>query len=202
RRARGRRFGERGSAMQFNAWVYRGLIGALRGDAATVTAETATSMVGALGPGAPEMGAITALCALVEIADRRSDPAIAEPAVPGLTLAHERGVQLSYGWPFSISRSLGIAAALRGDRRRARGPPAAAGALATRVDAQPELGRAWLDTARLLGAGGDHTERREAASLLRRAHALATRLDMVPLAAQCVSTAAALALELPSAATD
>ena len=194
----GRVFDEPGAAMQFTAWIYRQLIGALRGDAPPLSAESATSVVGALGPGPPDMGAIAALCALVEIADRQGDPAIAAPALPALTLAYERGVRLSHGWPFSIPRSLGVAAALRGDRDQARHHLMEAIELAGRVEAQPELGRAWLDSARLLGAAGTLAERCEANALLRRAHALAARLDMLPLAAECVSIAAVLSLELPS----
>jgi class 3 adenylate cyclase len=193
----GRVFDEPGAAMQFTAWIYRLLIGALRGGDAPVTPETAASVVRALGPGPPDMGAVAALCALVEIADRHGDPVLAEPAVPGLTLAYEGGVRLSHGWPFSIPRILGVAAALRGERDPALHHLTEAVELAGRIDAQPELGRAWLDCARVLGSGGSSAQQREAETLLRRAHALAARLDMLPLAAECVSTAAGLSLELP-----
>ncbi len=195
----GRVFDEPGPAMQFTAWVYRLLIAAGRDASGGASAETVGAIVAALGQEAPDMGAVAALCALVEIGDRAADPQVAGAACPGLVLAEEHGVVIPYGWVCLIPRVLGVAATLREAWEEAERHFEQAAALAQRVGAQPELARTYLDHARALAARQNPLGRTRARAFLAQAHALSGDLRMQPVAQQCEQLAEALGAPLPPA---
>jgi DNA-binding winged helix-turn-helix (wHTH) protein/tetratricopeptide (TPR) repeat protein len=120
------------------------------------------------------------LCALVELAERLAAPLLAEPPAQALTLAAERGLLWSSGWMFLIPRVLGVAATLRRQWDRAEAYFHTAVAAGERNGARPELGRTYLDYARMLRARASPGDRPRALELLTHAGAILADLEMVP----------------------
>jgi tetratricopeptide (TPR) repeat protein len=122
------------------------------------------------------------LCALVELADLMATPSLAEPPAEALRLAAERGLLFSSGWIFLIPRVLGVAATLGQRWDQAEGYFHAAIATAQDSGTQPELGRTYMDYARMLTARGGPGDQHRAIELLTRARAVFDALEMRPFA--------------------
>jgi tetratricopeptide (TPR) repeat protein len=120
------------------------------------------------------------LCALVELADLLEAPLLAAQPSQALMLAAERGVLWSSGWMFLIPRVLGVAAMLRRQWDHAEGYFHAAMAAAEHSGAQPEMGRTYLDYARMLSARSTPGDQSRAFELLTRAGAIFADLGMPP----------------------
>lgn len=154
----------------------------------------ATDLMRAVGTDTYSLGP---LCALVELGDLMAAPAIAELPYRALSLAAERGVLFSSGWTFLIPRVLGVTATLNHWWDTAETHFHTAIAVATRVGARPELGRAYLDYARLLVARGTRSDRLQAIELVRQAGPLLLILGMQPLARRAAQLAEALQIRIP-----
>ena len=120
------------------------------------------------------------LCALVELGDGIRAPQLVEPARQVLSQAAARGVVFSSGWMFLIPRILGVAARLNRQWETAENYFHQAIELASRTGARPELGRAYLDYARLLVSRRHRGDRQHATELLEQATGVFTELGMEP----------------------
>lgn len=136
--------------------------------------------------------------AVVDLADLLADAVMAEAALDPLVRAAEHGVRFSTGWITLIPRALGVVATLQRDWSRASGWFDTAIEQASSAHAQPELGRAYLDYARLLIARGRRTDRSRARDLLGRAGAIFAALGMVLFARQAGVLAESLEARLPA----
>jgi tetratricopeptide (TPR) repeat protein len=114
----------------------------------------------------PDIFFVTGLCALGDIGDRTNDPTLARSASPMLELAAERGGLVSSGWGALLPRVLGVIASLDRHWETAEARFQTAISTAEQIGAQPELGRSYLDYARML-------VRRNAPADHQRAHGLA-----------------------------
>jgi hypothetical protein len=92
------------------------------------------------------------LCALVELSDLGLAPTIAEPPFQALSRVAAQSVLFSSGWMFLLPRILGVAASVNRRWDEAEGHFQAAIAVASSSKARPELGRTYLDYARMQGA--------------------------------------------------
>ena len=120
------------------------------------------------------------LCALVELGDGIRAPQLVEPARQVLSQAAARGVVFSSGWMFLIPRILGVAARLNRQWEIAENYFHQAIELASRTGARPELGRAYLDYARLLVSRRHRGDRQHATELLEQATGVFAELGMEP----------------------
>ena len=120
------------------------------------------------------------LCALVELGEGIRAPAFIEPARQALSQASARGVVFSSGWMFLIPRILGVAAALHRQWETAEAQFHEAIEVASRVGARPELGRAYLDYARLLMSRRRRGDRQRAMALVEQASRVFAELGMEP----------------------
>ncbi len=138
--------------------------------------------------------ALAPFCALVELGDLLSSPATAAYPYQVLTVAAERGVLFSSanGWVFMLPRVLGVAAALNRWWDVAEAHFQAAIELAARVGASPELGRSYLDYARMLAARGRKSDRRRAIEFVKQAGPIFRELGMEPFARRTGQMAEAL----------
>lgn len=122
------------------------------------------------------------LCALVELADLMAAPEVVEQPSETLALAAKQGLIFSSGWTFLIPRVLGVAATLQQRWDQAEGYFQAALVAAERSGTQPELGRTYLDYARMLSVRAAPDERPRAIELLTHARAIFNTLGMHPFA--------------------
>lgn len=120
------------------------------------------------------------LCALVELGDGIRAPQLVESAQQVLSQAAARGVVFSSGWMFLIPRILGVAATLHREWGAAEAHFREAIELASRARARPELGRAYLDYARLLVSRRRRGDRQRAIGLVEQARGVFTELGMEP----------------------
>jgi len=120
------------------------------------------------------------LCALVEICDFKHAPTLVELPSQALSRAVERGVIFSSGWMFLIPRVLGVADAVRQRWDQAEAHFRAAIDVATAVGARPELGRTYLDYARMLVARAEGRQCPHADELMRQAITIFDELGMRP----------------------
>ncbi|MCK6555746.1 protein kinase [Candidatus Binatia bacterium] len=154
----GQVFDEPGGGIQLLARLYGDLVRAYTEPSPTIRAELATAMLTAIPwPEKADVNSLGPLCAAVEVADLAGVSELAARAYEPLLYAETQGVVFSSGWVFLLSRVLGVAAALLGDRARAEVHFRTAIAAAQRAGAGPELGRACFDLARLLAAARAET---------------------------------------------
>jgi class 3 adenylate cyclase/tetratricopeptide (TPR) repeat protein len=203
----GRIFAEPGPAFRASTHRYHQLLRVYSGALEEVQEQFTTTLPRAAGKDRFEVGALPSLCAFVEISDQIGAPALTEPFYHSLSLAAERGVVFSSEWVFLIPRVLGIAAAL--DRRWDEAEAGFQTAIdtATRVGARPELGRAYLDYARMLADRDEESDRSRAIELLGQASLIFNELGMEPFAERAARLAEALHSPLhlprrPALATD
>ena len=127
-----------------------------------------------------DIASLPRLCALAEIGDFMDALTPAVPPYRVLSLAAERGVLFTHGWVFLIPRVLGVAATLNQWWDKAEAHFQTAIDVATGVGAKPELGRSYLDYARMLAGRGGRNDRRRAIALLRQAAPIFDELGMKP----------------------
>jgi class 3 adenylate cyclase len=120
------------------------------------------------------------LCALVELGDGIRAPKLVEPAQQALARAAARGVVFSSVWTFLIPRILGVAATLHRQWETAEAYFREAIEVASRAGARPELGRSYLDYARLLVSRRRRGDRQHATALVEQASAVFAELGMEP----------------------
>ncbi len=120
------------------------------------------------------------LCAMIELGRQTLNTAITERPVTILTEALERGVFFTSGWCFLIPRVLGIAAVMREDWDRANDYFQQAIDVASDTNAWPELGRSYLDYARMELLIGDFEDPEIVSEPLEEAQRLFHELDMIP----------------------
>jgi class 3 adenylate cyclase/tetratricopeptide (TPR) repeat protein/type II secretory pathway predicted ATPase ExeA len=138
--------------------------------------------------------ALAPFCAVVELGDLLSKPAMVEYPYQVLSIGAERGIVFSSanGWVFMLPRVLGVAATLNRWWDVAEAHLQAAIDVAGRANAQPELGRSYLDYARMLAARGRKPDRRRAVELVKRAIPIFQELGMAPFVQRAAQLAASL----------
>jgi class 3 adenylate cyclase/tetratricopeptide (TPR) repeat protein len=142
---------------------------------------------------------IAPLCALVELADLSGAPAIADLPYRALSSAAAHGVLFSSGWMYAIPRILGGIAALNRRWDAAEAHFRVAIDAAGRAGALPELGRTYLDHARMLVTLGEASSRSRAIESLRLGFQILVDLGMHPFVRQARQTAGILKIRLPAA---
>ncbi|MBI3796853.1 MAG: hypothetical protein HY268_07785, partial [Deltaproteobacteria bacterium] len=147
--------------------------------------------------GQADLDSLARHCALIEISDRIASPILAEQFYPALLQAEEEGVIFSRGWVFLIPRVLGVAASLNRWWDKAEGHFQAAINIATRVGARPELGRSYLDYARMLAERNEGRDRSRAVESVEQAGLIFNELGMAPFAERAARLAEALQAPLP-----
>jgi tetratricopeptide (TPR) repeat protein len=120
------------------------------------------------------------LCALVELSDLMAAPAIAEPPFQALAMAVKRGIFFSSGWICLLPRVLGVAATLNGWWDKAESYFQMAIEAATHAGARPELGRTYLDHARMLAVRGGVNDHHRAMGFVIQAGSIFHDLGMIP----------------------
>ena len=191
-------FDQVGGPVQLIAWVYHQLIRAYAGTLAErERSDLASSSLGAFGDEASDIAFLAPLCALVEIGDVINAPALAEGAYALLSHAADRGVVFTSGWVFLLPRVLGVAAGMRKQWGVAAERFTTAQAVATAANAQPELGRTFLDHARMLVARGERADRPRAIALVQRASEIFCALGMGSFWNRAAPLAATLSAPIP-----
>ena len=140
-----------------------------------------------------DANAANALCVVVQIAAALEMPEVIGVARQRLATLAERGMVLTSGGVFVLSRVLGLAAKLGGDREAADALLAKAAREAADAGARPELGRALLDRARLFAERGAPGDADAAVDLARQAGALFAELGMSPYRERAAAIAGAAA---------
>ena len=120
------------------------------------------------------------LCAVAELGHLISDPEVATPAYTSLQHAVHQGIVFTSGWVFLIPRVLGLIATLNQWWEQADRHFQQAMDVATRVNAQPELGRTYLDYALMLEARGHTDDLGQIQRFTDQARAIFTDLGMFP----------------------
>ncbi|MEO8084761.1 MAG: AAA family ATPase, partial [Ardenticatenales bacterium] len=193
----GRVFPEPGASVRFVSWVYRQLI-ALYADRLEVAhaAQFAQTVQSVLRDAGSDINTIVCACALVEIGAAGGEIAIVAAAAASLNEAAAREAVLCNSWSFLVPRVCGVAATLgrRWDDAEERFDEAIR--LAESQGMRPELGRSYLDSARMVVARGAG-DRAGAIDRLQRAAAIFHELDMSPFLRQAASLAKLLQTPLP-----
>jgi class 3 adenylate cyclase len=177
----GQLFDEPGPAVHFLVWVYRQLID-VRAKGSSEQLEAGLARI--VPEGEPEIGALAAFCATVEIGSLLNAAQLASSPYRLLSLAVDRGVLFSSAWPFLLPRVLGVAATLRGDLIAAEGHFRHALEIGTRTRAEAELGLSHLEFSRMLLRRDAPGDSGRAAHHLDQARPLLERLGMEPFAEQ------------------
>jgi tetratricopeptide (TPR) repeat protein len=120
------------------------------------------------------------LCAMIELGELTLNPAVTERPAEMLTQALTSGVVFSSGWCFLIPRVLGVAAVMHEDWEQAENHFQHAMAIASSVNAAPELARTYLDYGRMMMIRPDRTERHGAAEWLEQAKSMFHEWNMLP----------------------
>ena len=132
------------------------------------------------------------LCALVELADLCRVPALAEHPYQVLQQAMNQGQLFSIGWVCLIPRVLGVAATLHHQWDVAEAHFQTALEVALRLEARLEIGRTYLDYARMLAARDSKSDRPRTSALVDQAHTFLTALGLHPLAQRAAELTLAL----------
>jgi class 3 adenylate cyclase/tetratricopeptide (TPR) repeat protein len=193
----GRVFDDAGPVIQAFARAFRYLLRAYSDTEIDVGDSFVADLIAIVGTDSYGLGP---LCALVEIGDLVASPAMAEQPYQTLSLAVECGILFSgiSGWMFLIPRVLGVAASLHRRWDTAQAHFQTAIDVATRIGAGPELGRTYLDYARMLVVRGRRGERPQAIDLVRQAIAIFDKLHMEPFARRAAQLVERLQTRIPS----
>jgi class 3 adenylate cyclase/tetratricopeptide (TPR) repeat protein len=186
---------EPGASVQLLAWIYRELLRALAAPGGGQGTEPADLPLE--GDDWRDVNTLGAICAVIETASADGARGVAEGPVVALEAAVERGVVLSPGWPFLLRRILGVAATMNRAFADADAHFRAAASEAERIGARAELGRSYLDHARMLAERGGPGDRATAVDLLRDAGPLLGELGMRPFEERARALAATLRGRLP-----
>lgn len=120
------------------------------------------------------------LCAVAEIGDLMSAPQVGARVYTSLHHAMDQDMLFTSGWIFLIPRVLGRIATLNQWWDQADRHFQVALEVATRVNAQPELGRTYLDYALMLEARGHADDLGHVQRFAGQARTIFTHLGMVP----------------------
>ncbi|MGH8056230.1 MAG: adenylate/guanylate cyclase domain-containing protein, partial [Candidatus Entotheonellia bacterium] len=190
----GRVFKDVGPIIRAFVQVFRQL---LRGHAGALEAAGETSALDLVATLELDHSAVAPVCAMIELGDLLGDPALTQRPYQALTLALERGILFSNGWVFLLPRVLGVGAALSHRWDTAEAHFQAAIEAAARTGARPELGRTYLDYARMLVARGARGDGRHASELLQQASPILHELGMDPFARRATLLAERLQTSIP-----
>ncbi len=193
----GRLFEEAGPAYQAVARLQHQLVQAYAGAVEAVREQFGAIRPGTVRRGRPDIDSLARSCALVEIGDLIAAPALAEQPYLALSQAVEQGVVFSRGWVFLIPRVLGVAATLNRWWDKAEAHFQTASETAARVNARPELGRSYLDYARMLTVRDEGNDCARACELVEQASHIFTELGMEPFAKRAARLAETLQISLP-----
>jgi len=193
----GRVFTDTGAIVKVFARAFRQLLRVQAHGVTEALEPLATELMRAVGTDTYALGP---LCALVELGDLMAAPTIAELPYRALSLVTEQGVLFSSGWMGLIPRVLGVIATLNRWWDTAETHFHTAIAVATSLGTRPELGRSYLDYARLLVARGATSDRRRASELVSQAGPLFFDLGMQPFARRAAQLAEALQARIPPVA--
>jgi tetratricopeptide (TPR) repeat protein len=119
-------------------------------------------------------------CAVAEMGYLMSDPQVGAQVYTALHHAMDQGMIFTQGWIFLIPRVLGLIATLNQWWEQADRHFQVALEVATRVNAQPELGRTYLDYALMLEARGHADDLDHVQQFAGQARTIFTHLGMVP----------------------
>jgi class 3 adenylate cyclase/tetratricopeptide (TPR) repeat protein len=189
----GRVFQEAGPIIQAFARAFRQLLRAYSDNVEEGIEPFAADMMRVAGT---DTYSLAPLCALVELGDLMAASTIAELPHKPLLLAAERGVLFSSGWMFLIPRVLGVVATVGRRWNEAEAHFQAAIFAAASMGAWPELGRTYLDYARMLAARRGTGDRPRAIQLLRQAAPILLELGMEPFARRAAQLAEALRVHI------
>ena len=198
----GRIFAESGPAAQGVAAVGRLRLMAIAGEMSVEAQEQAKNLRDAMLGFGRELGAFSSLCAFVDIAGLIGDAELAAPCVPALRFAQGEGVIFAGGGEFLVTRLLGVAAALAGDRDEAIAQLNLAIEQASAAGARPDTARCHLDLADVYisrAAAGDTALAKHQLGL---AVPVLQELEMVPILARAEAVASALGETLPPPARE
>src|SRR5262245_44276986 len=190
----GRLFEDAGRVVQTFGRVFRQLARAHAGSTVEPLEPLARDVMQAVGT---DTYSLAPLCALAELADLAGKATVAELPYPALSRAAERGVLFSSGWMFLVPRVLGCIDTLNGRWAEAEARFQTAVEVGSRQGARPELGRTYLDFARLKLARND---RAEASRLVAEASEIFAELGMRPLLRRAEQLAQTLETRLPAPA--
>jgi class 3 adenylate cyclase/DNA-binding CsgD family transcriptional regulator/tetratricopeptide (TPR) repeat protein len=196
----GRVFAEVGSAFRALARAFRQLVRGYAGAYDDVRREQAASSDLDVAKEPVDFSSLAGFCALAEMADFVGAPAMAERAYQPLLLAAGQGMLFPSRWIVLIPRVLGVAATVNRWWDTAEAHFQEAIKTATRIATRPELGRSYLDYARMLIARGRKHDRRRAMELVRQASPLFHELGMEPFARRAAQLAEALQTRIPTPA--
>jgi class 3 adenylate cyclase/tetratricopeptide (TPR) repeat protein len=192
----GRVFEEPGSIVQGFVGIFRQLLRVHSGAVAEAIEPLAADLEKSAGI---DSYALAPFCAVVELGDLLSSPAMAEYPYQVLSMVAERGILFSSanGWVFMLPRVLGVAATLNRWWDVAEAHLRAAIEVARCANAQPELGRSYLDYARMLVARGRKRDRRRAIELVKQALPIFHELGMAPFVQRAARLAEFLQSRIP-----
>jgi tetratricopeptide (TPR) repeat protein len=188
----GRVFDEPGLTFKADAGVLHRLLDVYRGAYEALPPHQGDQAEEIPEPRRLDVVTMARLCALVEIGAFTSVSASMERADTWLSQAMRQGVLFAPKWTVLLPRIRGTAAALAGRWNEAEEYFQTAIETAIRVGARPELGRSYLDCARMVAARGAEPDHDRALSLVRQAEVVFGELDMVPFAYQAKWFARAL----------
>lgn len=120
------------------------------------------------------------LCAAAEIGYLMSAPQVGAQVYTSLHHAMDQDLIFTRGWTFLIPRVLGLIATLNQWWDQANSHFQVALEVATRGNAQPELGRTYLDYALMLEARGHADDLGHVQQFTDQARTIFTRLRMIP----------------------
>ncbi len=185
----GHLFPEAGPVIRTFVQAFRYLIHARAGTLERVPTSFITDLIQVVGS---DSFSLAPCCAMVEVADCFDDPQLAERPAEVLTMAVNRGVVFAHGWVYLLPRVLGIAAALKGAWGEAQDFLQRAIEIAVQNGAQPEVGRAYLDYARMLNRRRAPGDRAQALEWVHKAKTIFQAFAMEP----CLQRAAKLEVAL------
>lgn len=175
-------FEKTGSVIEGWIRVYRQLLHAHMGGSVEATVEQLADNM--LQGGDSDLYNLAPLCALVEIGALTASLPLASRPYQVLARAMERGVLFSSWWVFLLPRILGVVATLHGWWDQAEVYFQTAMDIAMRAGAKPELGRTYLDYARMLVARDGRADRQRALEWVRHAAPIFAELGMHPFISQ------------------
>ncbi len=188
-------FKEPGAAIQWAIWTYQQLVRLRLGVSDQMRSDTA-SVLGTVGvPQNIEIGAVPAYCALAELGERLDDDTNLEAIHEVLSFAWQRHVVFTSAWVFLVPRVLATVEMRRGNWDRAEALFQEAARIASSTGAKPELGRVYLDHARLRLAMSDEVSE-SARDLLAAAYRIFRELGMPDFESDALAIAKASGLDL------
>jgi tetratricopeptide (TPR) repeat protein len=173
-------FTEPGPAFRSVARVYHWLIRARAGEVEEVCTQVKKDAEWETQKTRVEQGAVSRLCALVELSTLLDAPEAAAALYQSLTQVAAQGLVFATEWISLLPRILGVAAAANQWWEQAEGHFQQALAVATQVGARPEYARVCLDYAQMLVSRNQGSDRDRAVTLVEEACLLFAELQMEP----------------------